>query len=389
MRSDNTIRPAAKPLLKIVAGQARLTTRVAARVERSNQRVALRNGFRTQVSKIRQPIMALSIWIAIASVCPGARGAPKIQFDSTVFDFNSAAEGETVNGRFTFKNAGDAPLEIGTPDSACGCTVATLKTNILEAGATSEIAFTLDLTNLRGPIEKLIVVPSNDPQNPRISLTIKGESRALYELDPPVVAFDDIAPRETAREVVRIKRLDGHQLSIAKAEPSKDFLQVKIVPETNSQGQATRLIVDATGTGDPGPFSDLLAVYMENAAKPAFFIPIAGTFLSHIKVEPGVLLWKIPNPKDWPGPNPDESTTRKIIVSATRADETFDLGDLTSTIEDLLVKVDELEKGKRFELTLKLSKPLETSVQGMLSFETTLPAQRTVEIPIMIGVLKP
>jgi uncharacterized protein DUF1573 len=334
-------------------------------------------------------ILLILVICAATSCRPTTTEPPVFRFDSVVFDFGTNTEGELIAGKFTFQNAGKGVLKVGTPDPACGCTVASVKPNTLKPGEKGELAFTLDLTNARGPIEKHITVPSNDPANTNAVLTIKGHSKAVFGCSPEMVFFEDLPPGQTGQEEVEIERVDGNPLLIGKAEVSEDFLKVTVKPEEDSQGRRARITIEATGTGKPGQFSDLLSVYMKDASAAALLVPIAGQFLPYIEVDPDKLIWTVPNPKDWPGPDPDSSTTRKIIVSITREDRTFDLGDFTSTLEDLMVKVDELERGKKFAVTLKLPKPLQTSMQGVVTFQTTIPEQPAIEIPVVIGVLKP
>src|SRR5439155_954015 len=142
----------------------------------------------------------------------------------TVFDFGTLSEGAMIPGKFVFRNAGDAVLKVETPDPSCGCTLVTVKPDTLKPGEKGEIIFTLDLTDARGPQQKHITVPSNDPQQPTVKLVVKGEAKAVFEVGPELVMFASVAPGETLSETVRVKRLDGKKLLIAKVEPSRDFL---------------------------------------------------------------------------------------------------------------------------------------------------------------------
>ena len=315
-----------------------------------------------------------AICAGIAGAAAWAAGAPKLQFAETVQDFGKAAEGESLAGRFAFRNAGNAVLKIGLPDPSCGCTGVSVKPDTLQPGEKGELAFTLDLTNQRGAVEKLITVPSNDPQQPEIKLTIKGQVKALFDLSPAMLFFPDVAPGDTVRKSVRVKRLDGQKLLIEKAETTRDFLTVTIEPEENSSGQAARLVIEAKATGKPEQFSDILTVQLQNSTKPAFLIPVAGQLVSSIKLEPEGLIWNLP----------DAVTTRKIIISSMRRDRALDVGNFETTFDDLLVKVDELEQGKKFAVTLKLSRPPKETMRGVLSFDTNFPEHPKIDVPIVI-----
>src|SRR5262245_42655275 len=107
---------------------------------------------------VQMKVLMLCAAVAVAQ----AAGAPKIQFDTTVYDLGKVIEGEMPAGKFFFRNTGDSDLVVTNLQTSCGCTVAGVKPDKLKPGELGEIFFTLDLVNIRGPTEKQITVPSND-----------------------------------------------------------------------------------------------------------------------------------------------------------------------------------------------------------------------------------
>ena len=317
-----------------------------------------------------------------------AEDKPVIQFEKTVLDLGKVVEGDVPAGKFSFRNAGTGMLELSKVDTSCGCTVASAKPDKLQPGEVGDIIFTLDLTNLRGPTEKSITVLSNDPKSPVVQLLIKAEIKAVFEFTPELLFLGEVQSGRSAKGEIRIKRLDGKKLHITKTQ-TKEFITVKIEPEENSQGQVARLLIEAKPPGKPGVFTDMLTVHMDNSEKANLLIPIAGQLLGGVKVEPETLVWDLPDPEHWPGPNPDATTVRTLIVSSTQPDQTLEVSDFGSDLEDLLVKVASVEAGKKYRVLLKLDQPHKTSLEGVLSFETSLATQPHLEVPIKINVAKP
>lgn len=334
--------------------------------------------------------IALALWLGLAVVATRAEEAPKLQFEKTTYDFGTASEGAEVTGKFVFHNDGKGVLSIDKPETSCGCTVASVKPDTLSPGETGEIAFRLDLTDARGPVKKTITVPSNDPQQPKLLLIISGVVEAVFDVSPPMVFFGEVPPGETARETIEIRRLDGKKLSITRAETSREYLKTSVEPGTNSDSQTAVLVIEATGTGRPEQFTDILNVILERSSKPAFHIPVAGQFVASIEVEPSALRWTVPDPEHWPGPNPAVALTRKITISSTVTNRSLDVVEFVSSFdEDLLIKVDEVERGQKFEITVKLSEPFKESKQGTLTFVTNYPDYPSIIVPIQITVSKP
>src|SRR5437867_3967422 len=131
-------------------------------------------------------LTAMMLWPGLFAGLVRAADAPKIQFDRTIQDLGIVIEGEVPGGKFVFQNTGTGVLELSKPETSCGCTVATVKPEKLAPGEKGEISFTLDLTNMRGPTEKSITVPSNDPETPQALLLIKADIKPIFEFSPEI-----------------------------------------------------------------------------------------------------------------------------------------------------------------------------------------------------------
>src|SRR5271163_4192441 len=114
---------------------------------------------------------------AAAATPPAA--APKIQFDKTVYNFGTTSLVDSVTGTFTYQNVGTADLNIKKPQPSCGCTVASVKPDVLKPGESGQLVFTVRVGGQRGQLEKHITVPSNDPQAEKVSLSIKIEMKQV------------------------------------------------------------------------------------------------------------------------------------------------------------------------------------------------------------------
>src|SRR5438067_5992772 len=137
-----------------------------------------------------------------------ATGKPKIKFEQTVYNFGKTSQVETVSGTFNFQNVGDAALKMGKPTTSCGCTVAGVKPEVLQPGEKGELSFTLNLGRNRAVLEKQITVDSNDPDNPKIALSVRAEYIPLYEVGP-VSFYLSIRQGESTNLTAHVTRTDG------------------------------------------------------------------------------------------------------------------------------------------------------------------------------------
>ena len=100
--------------------------------------------------------------------------AQTISFDKTVLDYGTVKVGADGHRFFTVKNTGDKPLIISRVQASCGCTTPEWSQEPIMPGKTSQIKVGYN-TALVGPFTKIIEVFSNDGDNSRSTITIKGD----------------------------------------------------------------------------------------------------------------------------------------------------------------------------------------------------------------------
>jgi Protein of unknown function (DUF1573) len=98
---------------------------------------------------------------------------PTMDFASTLHDFGTIHEGETVEWEFDFKNNGKSPLIISEAKGSCGCTVAEFPKEPIPAGMPSKIKVCFNSTDKHGYNEKQVTI-SNNTQKGVHYLTIKA-----------------------------------------------------------------------------------------------------------------------------------------------------------------------------------------------------------------------
>ncbi len=99
--------------------------------------------------------------------------AQTISFDKTTFDYGNIKAGSDGHRFFTVKNTGDKPLIISEVKPSCGCTTPEWSKDPILPGKSAQIKVGYN-TGIKGAFNKLIEVYSNDPQNNRSVIYIKG-----------------------------------------------------------------------------------------------------------------------------------------------------------------------------------------------------------------------
>lgn len=100
--------------------------------------------------------------------------APKIDFESQVFDFGTIKAGDKPEYVYKFKNTGKSDLIIRKTKASCGCTVVDPADKIIPPGKESSLKTLFNSTGKEGKQNKTITVITNDPKNSSITLKVTG-----------------------------------------------------------------------------------------------------------------------------------------------------------------------------------------------------------------------
>jgi len=128
--------------------------------------------------------IALSLlFILIAQVLPSHRNTattlagsgPSIYFPEDYWDFGEITPDEIPTHIFKFKNVGDEVLIIKETKVSCeSCIEPLISTKELNPGEEGELRVTVNSLDMMGRFTKRMYVESNDPVNPRSTVTVSG-----------------------------------------------------------------------------------------------------------------------------------------------------------------------------------------------------------------------
>jgi len=317
-----------------------------------------------------------------------AGDGPKIEFDKVVYDFGSTSLVQQLAGTFNISNTGTAPLTLGKPTTSCGCTIAALTTDKLAPGEKTELKFTMNVGNVpRGHAEKRITVPSNDPKSPTTQLTVKADIVPVFDYSPQALDVGNLHLGGSTNLVIQIKRTDGKPMGITKVEANGAYLHPQLETAADQTNTVT-VRVEVAADGAARRFNNVVNVYGTETNRPLFMIPVSGRIVGDIVLQPQQLVWGIPDPENWPGPQGPTAAQRRIVVSPGTSDQKLEISNISCTVPELKVTLTPAADGKTFEVLAVIDKVPKESVSGVIKFETNIPRQPTVEIPLTINVFR-
>jgi hypothetical protein len=151
-------------------------------------------------------------WILLLLCMPLAAMAtigPKAQVPVTSHDFGEVFEDVKLTHTFEIKNIGDALLEIKDIDSDCACTAADSDRRI-PPGGVGRITLTIAPYSVLRQFAKKTTVFFNDPDQPKVVLTMQGYGKPFIEIQPShIIRFRGTAGEALRDQVRFISHLPG------------------------------------------------------------------------------------------------------------------------------------------------------------------------------------
>ena len=133
------------------------------------------------------PILLL---LALAgSVAALAADTPKIVVSETVIDLGTVARGTQAVANFEIENTGSAPLELRNLGTTCACAVAEFD-QVIAPGGKGRYAVKVDTSMIAGPGQAQATLGTNDPETPKVVLSVRVHSRSYLSVEPGYFRYD-------------------------------------------------------------------------------------------------------------------------------------------------------------------------------------------------------
>lgn len=186
-------------------------------------------------------LIAAMMTMAMVWAMAQTENTASIQFEKMEHDFGKIDKGSTVDAVFKFKNTGKAPLEIKDVTTSCGCTTAKPEKTVYEPNEEGSIPVTFNSGRFSGVVTKRIRVMTNDPENPRTTLTIKAEIMVDVNVRPASLLVNRFKPGTTRKETISLSTERMDKLEINNLKSNLAFIKPELerVDEKNAKINVT------------------------------------------------------------------------------------------------------------------------------------------------------
>ena len=328
-------------------------------------------------------VVALATMMVVAATTfAQADGSPSMVVPSKIVDAGKVSQGVTVDAVFDLVNEGDATLTVKAVRPTCGCTVADFDKEIAP-GATGKIKAKLDTKDFAGPISKSILVMTDDPQNPTVTLVIKADIRPFVEILPrPLIRFNAVL-HEPMNQTFIVAGADPEKtLKVSSVDSSVPFLTTsvrKLSGDESVQGTSKsqyEVTLSLSDDAPVGPVNAVLSVNTDLKEAPTVPVKVYGVVRALIHVTPTQVQFGSVEAKARPGRNlivvnNRTDGTRVEVTGAKVNDPAFD------------AQVTTIEQGRRYQVTVVIKAEADPgSRDATLTLTTTDKDLPTVTVPV-------
>ncbi|MGH7915036.1 MAG: DUF1573 domain-containing protein, partial [Candidatus Binataceae bacterium] len=299
-----------------------------------------------------------------------AAGAPKAEVAQPAYNFGTALSGPSINHVFMIKNAGNAPLEIRSVNSSCGCTAARPSKTILAPGEVATIAASVDTRFEQGHNLSVVTLTTNDPAHASLQLKIEGVIKPQVAAQPMDIDFGNVHHGNAAAREVIISDMVGSTgfalKSIKNASP-----YIKVTQSARTDGKPGALLhVALSPSMPPGPISDTLRIETSRAP---LRVAILGVVTGDLIVKPNQVSFGI---------LAHHQGAVRIVRLTNQGSHTINVLGVESTSNSVFARVAPVTPGKEYKLTVALRPNTpDGQIRGALTIRTDDPQQATLTVP--------
>lgn len=301
---------------------------------------------------------------------------PKIQFESTVFDFGRVANGELVKHTFTFTNTGKATLEIKGVYPSCGCTSAGEWTRQVEPGATGVVPLQFNSTHFSGPVDKTATVVCTDESQPSTILQIKGVVWKPIEISPQTAVLNVISDSSNAPAVIRIVSNLDQPITLSEPQNTNHGFAAEL--KTIQPGKMFELLVRAVPPMEQNNVQATFTLQTSSTNVPTISINVFAIIQPAMLVMPAQIA--LP-------PAPLGSAFPCNITIRNNQVDNIQVSDPVINVPGLAVELKEVVPGKQFNLSVTFPAGFQTAASEpvFISVKTTSRKSPELKIPVYQG----
>jgi copper(I)-binding protein len=311
--------------------------------------------------------------VPAAPSVPTAVG-PKIQFQTTVYDFGRVRAGDPVKYTYIFTNTGDADLIITNVQPQCGCTTAGEWTKDVAPGGTGLIPIQFNTAAYSQPVFKQITVTCNDKSQPVIALQLKGVVYKPLDI-MPAMAYLNLPPDSTGGSAT-VTITNNTDEPLALWDPTSNNKSFTAELKTNTPGKSYQMVISAIPPVGAPVMQAQIILKTSWTNQPVLNVPLYANVQPVLSVIPSII--SLP-----PSPLPAAQTSSVTIQN--NSTNPLALTDAAVNAAGVEVQIKEMQPGRMFSAiaTFPQGFAVPPGQQVELKMKSSNPKYPEVKVPVL------
>lgn len=317
---------------------------------------------------------------ASPSTSPKTTGPqPKAVVSEMIHDFGQVSQGTKLLWEFTIKNEGQAALQISEVRPSCACTVASFDKTIAP-GASGRVRAEIDTLDLSGPISKQLVVLTNDPSAPSLTLTMQALLKPHVVVEPSYVRFIVVEHEAAQTQSAAVWAPDFQDFQIVKATSPYAFVKVAFHEAHGDErnpgfpGRQWRIDVTLTPEGGVGALAQPILLETNHPQQKTVSLAVTGFMRPVLALTPPVA--------DFGKLSVSEPYRRSLKVQ-NFGSEPIVITKAVCSVPNVTVELQPIKEGRIYTLWVTLQPKLKKGdFTGTITLETTNPKHPKIEVEL-------
>ena len=203
-------------------------------------------------------------------------------------DLGRIIKGAKVIHVFRLENRSIAPLSLKDVTASCDCTTAPLALKTLAPGQGVDLPVTFDSSTFEGPVEKSVMVVSDDPVRPVLMLELRATVVDRWTLAPATLALGPVSRFQRLEAFIHVTRNDGTDPVVRSAQVQDNpYFDAEVVPLPDQK--AVKVILRLAPGLPKGLVRAKLLLALDDPEKPFREVSILGQLVDDVAIQPETL----------------------------------------------------------------------------------------------------
>ena len=272
--------------------------------------------------------------------------------------------------------------------TSCGCTAALVSAKRVAPEEEGEIRVTFDSTGRLGKSHKKVTVWSNDPDAPKVTLTMSGTVWSEVEVTPPRIGFGDVdratldsasgkgEKKEDLRpwREVHVRFRTNPKLRVTEAVASSNAVEVEVMPRAVEDSGEDVVRIGITPEAPIGLLTEDVTIFVTSKVKPSVSVRVHANIRGALVVTPSSLALT--------ASKKDMSYQRQVFVWK-KGKKNLRIIEVEDRTGIFTAEVVALKPGEKYRIDLTVKADAEAGpIKGKVIVRTNDPEQPAVEISV-------